>query len=1302
MNYKAVIENIQLEKSDYNYESQALDQSRGLDLLSSDVFSEYIRFLFELIQNADDAKATEVNIEVIDSYIIVSHNGDAFSEADVRSICSVGSGTKKTNTNTTGYKGIGFKSVFGKSNYAAIFSDGFQFRFDETYQHHKYKIMPWQIIPQWTEINDLPKELKKSLKNTWKVSTIIRLDVTEEVLNDLSELLKRSQVLLFLRNLNKISAKGKLETVIEKKEFKSGIIELIKNSTEKSTWLVQRFGGKLEKVIQQQLRDHKNPENRKIPEKIRFGEDYEISFAAKIEKDKIVSLNEKETLIFTYLPTKVKSFAFPFLINSNFLVDTSRENLHEDNAWNQWLMKIAGEKIIDWIASLSNTKHAMEVLHLLPDIGYSNGNKLNAKFFESFIQYSKLKPFVPTKNGYLKTPNEILIDKTGLSDQDFIPTDTIIEYINRETGKSYSVNSFVNPKLESKNKLNTLGSYIFNLENLEDFFIDEIFTKNHQPNQNFALIQYFFEKAIKENTREWNRKLKDIPFIYIKKGILRSPQSVCFPSFNYKNEFGEKTTVIHSDVYLAINQNSKIRDWLEYLGVQEPSDRSYIENEIIGNIDNCITEENYLKVTRFLFNQSRKGKLDESHYNGLQPLKLKTNKNTFENAVGVYLSDCYDPSLKLEKIHEKGSFVSKTYIQDDDLTSEWKTFFVKIGVSQSISNNTSSWLANSVFYLMGDIKYLNLAIETAKLRPNYKGFTIYGFNDIKMLSFIKYATNHQFSTIFWKILLYKFEPTDFNHSPTVNMGYYNGYCVIPDYNKWAFQNLSIFPATDHKCYLAANVFANYDDIKEISGKYMPVFDCDIIISDEWLELIPFKQKLEVEDLLKILGKISKELKKDEDVNNSNRKRIGLIYNKLASELPKYSISKKQQIKNWALTNNLLANNDSFLNPNGLIWINIPNFKLESEQIKTLFIPDNCRVDENFEELLDLFNIQIVDSFIPDIKNKEPNATLKIQLQVILPYLTAIIERKLYRDYSDEYTRLSEILDKTDIFNASEIILSFKNQGETILGPLLYAYLDKNELSIKGKWTSPITLYALLPEILKLFNLIELYDELMLLLQLDENEIKQWFIEQNYDLKYIQNKPEYITSIEKVKSYTSEEDIEQLYDSVDNSDEKSRISISQDAKENIFETLKRKGFNVPDTLNINYTIIKGIKNPSSHPIKIVVKSGKAGKLYFNPSEWLALTESDTHLFVVTRGNIVRNITLNDLSAINDTFNMRFNTQAFAVNTNLKAFANFFRYLPYTHFIFETPESTTDYLQQFGLNDRNPSSKELSSDDKKLLH
>jgi hypothetical protein len=170
--------------------------------------------------------------------------------------------------------------------------------------------------------------------------------------------------------------------------------------------------------------------------------------------------------------------------------------------------------------------------------------------------------------------------------------------------------------------------------------------------------------------------------------------------------------------------------------------------------------------------------------------------------------------------------------------------------------------------------------------------------------------------------------------------------------------------------------------------------------------------------------------------------------------------------------------------------------------------------------------------------------------------------------------------------------------------------------------------------------------------------------------------------------------------MDNSDEGSRISISEDAKQQVIQWLREKRFNIPENLDIHYTIVRGITNPHGKPVTIVVKSAKAGRIYFNPSEWLALSNPDTQLFVVTSGNIVRNITVSDLEQFNNVFHMRFNTHAFTT-TNIGAFAKFFRYLPYTHFIFDAPLSTSDFLKPFGLNERNPSANDLTPDDKKLL-
>ena len=264
--------------------------------------------------------------------------------------------------------------------------------------------------------------------------------------------------------------------------------------------------------------------------------------------------------------------------------------------------------------------------------------------------------------------------------------------------------------------------------------------------------------------------------------------------------------------------------------------------------------------------------------------------------------------------------------------------------------------------------------------------------------------------------------------------------------------------------------------------------------------------------------------------------------------------------------------------------------------------------------------------------------------------------------------------------------------------MLYLWMNKNRLKAEKLFSEVYEKRFLLisdDEITANIEKAEIIDEILGETGMSSGEIKDKLIA-------LLNNTKSNTSEDMSKFDKLEDDIMISPDLVDNSDERSRISTNEEAKIIIFETLRNKGFIVPTNISINYTVVSGVSKPNGIPIKIVIKSGKAGKIYFNPSEWLALSEPDSQLFVVTSGNIVRNVTLNDLAALNDSFHMRFNTKAFAIETNLKAFADFFRYLPYTHFIFDTPESTSDYLEEFGLNKRNPSASTLTSDDKNLLH
>ena len=88
-------------------------------------------YLFELVQNAIDAGATSIAID-LDSDgdgLVFQHNGTApLAEADVESLSKLFRSTK--GASTVGFMGIGFKSVFGRFRRAAVSGWGWTFRYE--------------------------------------------------------------------------------------------------------------------------------------------------------------------------------------------------------------------------------------------------------------------------------------------------------------------------------------------------------------------------------------------------------------------------------------------------------------------------------------------------------------------------------------------------------------------------------------------------------------------------------------------------------------------------------------------------------------------------------------------------------------------------------------------------------------------------------------------------------------------------------------------------------------------------------------------------------------------------------------------------------------------------------------------------------------------------------------------------------------------------------------------------------------------------------------------------------------------
>jgi hypothetical protein len=174
-------------------------------------YPESAHFIYELLQNADDAHASKVSIFLYKDHLIFKHNGtrhfnitesyendSSKKVGDVNSILSIGDSTKIGGTNTIGKYGIGFKSVYQYTDAPEIYDDKFKFRID-------HYIIPTQLN------NDNP------LREHGETLFLLKFKSPE---NDYKHIFERlndlDSPILFLQHLKEIKWINKVEDDKEK------------------------------------------------------------------------------------------------------------------------------------------------------------------------------------------------------------------------------------------------------------------------------------------------------------------------------------------------------------------------------------------------------------------------------------------------------------------------------------------------------------------------------------------------------------------------------------------------------------------------------------------------------------------------------------------------------------------------------------------------------------------------------------------------------------------------------------------------------------------------------------------------------------------------------------------------------------------------------------------------------------------------------------------------------------------------------------------------------------------------------
>jgi hypothetical protein len=1123
MGKKAFIENLHLVRSDYRHPSQAHTTAKLLNTVSADIYSESQRFLFELIQNADDAAlgpGNEVHFEFLTGCLIACHKGKPFTESDLEAITDAGASTKTADATKTGYKGIGFKSVFGKSKKVTISSDGYLFKFDKVASTPNY---PWQVIPIWVEPKQLEEDAARFIaRNEYSVYTCLELADTAELLQEMGELLKSPQLLLFLRNITKISVSSAASVVysIRKSTVSESVayrqVHLFSHEQLISAWLLKTFDSiPLPAEVRAQLED-----DEKTPEKLKHATVTEVAFAAKIVNGSLVPLKKEERLLFTYLPTKVSGFEFPFLVNGTFMTNASREALHEDAIWNRWHFELLAVKLLDWLELLALSEYRLQLLSLLPVRAVNAANVLKQRFDKGLMDTIAQKAFVVTKNLTPKLLGKAILDKTGLSNQDFIEPAALLAFVEETTHKKFGEESFVHPDFKHAAELVPYGMEVFEREKVEAFFKSSAFRASHAIADNVKLIAYLKQLSDGDSQGIWFQTLKELPFVYDTAGILRNPETgICFPTEVAEaasTELGD-IPVIHSKVYEHIVLASSLYKWLEKLGVKRPSELAYVTNVLIPGIKDkgqeFITTANYLPVTQYLFRLNKEGVLTDELFESLRELKVKTTLDdaSFNEAQFCYLASAYRPVLPLESVVEDLPFVSDDYLSNGAPAAEWYLFFKKLKVKDRIELEAVT--ANNSLTALRSITnptWVNAASAQA-VKNSMGGF---GFGDHNVInglllpSFINLTvSNIKYSRLFWNALLkQEQDPSGLTKKVVLKYGMgwgLNSFGVqIESYFTWFTQEQPCIPTTTGELLKASDVLLNTKLIKETAGRYLPVFDSATDPNQAWRKLLQFRNKLNTEDYLLILSKIASEGERAKP-SKSVLKNIGLVYQALSEIAADSTPEDRQLIQEWAQTNALLTSTQTFEVPGSLLWIKVEGFADMAGKMKSIYLPENVeRNSAGFAALLELLGIRIVDSYTPNVAGVQDEFSLRDKLLNILPYLAALNEKKRYVDLETVYPQLKQRLLQTAFYNATAINLLFTHLGEEFHGSPLKVLRENNDFYFTGNWRSALNMYLLVPALSALLDLSGFDQELRLLLELEDSDTREWLESEGLDEKIL--------------------------------------------------------------------------------------------------------------------------------------------------------------------------------------------------------
>jgi hypothetical protein len=333
-----------------------------LDLLGQ-LYSERTHFIFELIQNAEDAGATELAFEMFGDRLELRHDGRPFTGADVRGVCGVGKSAKSGDLTAIGKFGIGFKSVYAYTRSPRVHSG------DEHFGIENY-VRPFAVeppaVPSAGTLFVFP----------FDHDTVPAAEAASEIAAALAAL--QPLILLFLRSITRLRVAGArvpasvLERTVVPGPAAQRRVTLSRNGRLDEEWLAWH----------RQALDQAPP----------------VEIAFRTEAGRLVPCDSSPLIV--SFPTEKETF-LGFLVQGPYRTTPARDNVPGHDPSNQLLVRETGTLLGDVLRELRDDGLlTVEALQALPleEPRFPAGSMFRP-LFDAVGEILTAEPMIPVAGG---------------------------------------------------------------------------------------------------------------------------------------------------------------------------------------------------------------------------------------------------------------------------------------------------------------------------------------------------------------------------------------------------------------------------------------------------------------------------------------------------------------------------------------------------------------------------------------------------------------------------------------------------------------------------------------------------------------------------------------------------------------------------------------------------------------------------------------------------------------------------------------------------------------------------------------